>query len=108
MTDHHYETSDFYLASYLHYSGCSLTDHLRVSPRRVVFRFVSDEKLHEVLRVYWRNQPVPVVPLQLFASFRRLKSITRAKPESAEGQEPTASPLLAGDTSDLPYPSLPC
>jgi hypothetical protein len=80
MTPSTYKTTDFFLASYLLDQGAILAGHQRVSPRGVVFRFASDERLHELLRLYWRGVPLPLVPIRIFAAFRRLKSLTRARP----------------------------
>jgi hypothetical protein len=75
-----YETFDIYLASYLLSQRAILEGHERVGPRRTVFRFASDEKLHELLRLYWRRLPIPVIPADLFAALRRLKSLIRRQP----------------------------
>ena len=74
-----YETFDVYLASYLLSQGAILQGHERVGKRRTLFRFASDEKLHELLRLYWRRLPMPVVPADLFAALRRLKSLIRRR-----------------------------
>jgi hypothetical protein len=89
MTHSHYETSNVYLAAFLLCQGAALTGYERVSPRRTVFRFRSDETLHELLRLYWRNDPMPIVPLRLFASLQELKSLIRRRPETT----PTPAPF---------------
>ena len=81
MTLSPYETSDVYLASYLLCMGAALVGTERVGPRRMVFRFASDEYLHSLLRVYWSNDRVPVPPLLLFTALRRLKSRIRRRPQ---------------------------
>jgi len=79
MTSSSYETPDVYLASFLLCQGAALQAVVRVGARRVLFRFTSDEKLHELLRLYWRRFPMPLVVADLFASFRRLKSLSRRR-----------------------------
>ena len=44
MTSSQYETSNVYLASFLLCQGGTLLGYERVSPRRTLFRFRSDEK----------------------------------------------------------------
>lgn len=83
MTSSQYETSNVYLASYLLCRGATLTGYKHVSLRRVQFFFVSDEKLHELLRLYWGNVPFPLTSTSLFDSLRGLKSMVRRKPEKA-------------------------
>ena len=75
-----YETFDIYLASYLLSQRATLQSYERVGTRRTVFRFASDEKLHELLRLYWRRLPMPVIPADLFAALRRIKSLIRRRP----------------------------
>jgi hypothetical protein len=94
MSPSHYETSNVYLASFLLSQGATLTGHERVSPRRTMFRFRSDEALHELLRLYWRSDPLPVVPMRLFGSLQKLKSLIRKRP--------------AAPDSPAPSPQLPC
>jgi hypothetical protein len=79
MTPSPYETFDIYLASYLLSRGAILEGHERVGKRRTVFRFTSDETLHELLRLYWRRLPMPAIPADLFAALRRLKSLIRQR-----------------------------
>lgn len=74
-----YETSDVYLASFLLCQGATLHSYEHASPRRVVFRFATDEHFHALLRLYWSNAPVTIVPLALFTSLRRLKSLSRRR-----------------------------
>ncbi len=77
MNPSHYETSDKYLGSFLLSQGASLVSYSRVSTRRVVFRFVTNERLHELLRVYRTLTPVTFVPLQFVAALRCLKRLAR-------------------------------
>jgi hypothetical protein len=91
MSRSHYETSNVYLAAFLLCQGAVLTGYERVSPRRTLFQFRSDEKLHELLRLYWRNDPQPVVSAQLFASLQRLKSLIRKRPAPPAAPAPSLS-----------------
>jgi hypothetical protein len=97
MSPSQYETSNIYLASFLLCQGATLLCFERVSARRVQFRFASDEKLHELLRVSWNSVPVTLVPAHLFAALRRLKKIVRrrpakATPAAAPGSSPSSIP----------------
>lgn len=74
MNPHPYRTPDVYLASFLLNQGAVLTDRVRVGHRRVLFQFVADEKLHHLVRVYWKRFPVQLVPAELFAALQRLKA----------------------------------
>ena len=77
MNPSRYETSDKYLGSFLLSSGATLTGYARVSKRRVMFRFVANERLHELLRLYRNLTPVTLVPLQFVAALRCLKRLAR-------------------------------
>ena len=97
MNSSHYETSNVYLASFLRCQGMKLDGFERVSPRRVQFRFVAHEKIHELLRLYWGNVPLPLVPAALFASLRDLKSLIRRRPGKvvpADPSPPSPGPLV--------------
>jgi hypothetical protein len=80
MSPSRYETSNVYLASFLLCLRASFVGFQRVSKRRFLFFFQADEKLHELLRQYWRNVEIMVVPARLFAALQRLKSLTRGSP----------------------------
>jgi hypothetical protein len=102
MTASHYETSNVYLASFLLCQGATLAEYEHVTHRRVMFRFEANEKLHELLRIYWSHTQDPVVPASLFDSLQRLKSLVRRKPGTARGVSnahtgPTSPPLQAAD-----------
>lgn len=79
MSSATYTTSDLHVAAFLVNQGASFLGCERVRPKRVEFHFEADERLHELLRVYWRATPVPIVPAKLLAALHRLKclSITR-------------------------------
>ena len=83
-----YETSDVYLAAFLLCMGAKFLGFSRPSKRRVLFQFRSDEQLHELLRLYWKNGEVSLIPARLFGSLRRLKGIVR---EAAAVTSPDAS-----------------
>lgn len=72
-----YETSNHYLASFLLSQGVKLCAISRVGRRRTIFRFEATEKLHELLRQYWRQQEMLLIPLRLFTAHQRIKSIIR-------------------------------
>lgn len=74
MTDPLYATNDPYLASFLLNQGSVLAGYTRLGPKRVEFRFVADQKLHGLLRLYWSGTRIPLVPARLFAALRTLKS----------------------------------
>jgi hypothetical protein len=101
MTASLYETSDVYLASFLLCQGATLQSYEHASPRRVVFRFVTDEQFHAMLRLYWSNAPATVVPSALFTALRRLKSLIRRQPGVQRPLDVTASTGIDanGDTS---------
>lgn len=103
-----YETSNIYLASFLRTQGATLLGFERVGKRRIVFRFAADEKLHDLVRWYWSATPAPVVPLALFGSLRRLKSLVRRRPESTAARAipvPPASDLPVTHQEAEPSPS---
>jgi hypothetical protein len=79
MTDPTYTTTDFHLAAFLLNEGAAFLGCTRLKPKKVEFRFAADEALHMLLRLYWRGQPLPIVPAKLLAAHHKLKclSITR-------------------------------
>lgn len=95
MTTSLYVTSDPYLGSFLLSQDAKLVSYEHVGPRRVVFRFLADLRMHGLLRVYWGNTPVPIVPAQLFASLREIKHHVRRRPGDLPprwGQFPISKP----------------
>jgi Domain of unknown function (DUF5659) len=92
MTISQYETSNVYLAAFLLCQGATLLGFERVSPRRNLFRFASDEALHNLLRLYWQNVPFTIVPTKLFDSLKELKSRTRLRPTATSGQSTPPQP----------------
>jgi hypothetical protein len=98
----HYQTSDYYLASFLICCGAALVSFTRVSRRRFVFCFVTDVRLHQLLRLWWSDTPVPLVPSGIFASLRGLKSMVRGRPLyiPRECPPPPASPASPADHAE--------
>ena len=74
MSAPHYKTNDPYLASYVLSEGALLTGCRRLGPKKVEFRFAADERLHDLLRLYWSGVATPLAPVRLFAALRQLKS----------------------------------
>lgn len=73
MTPPEYITTDFFLASFLAHRGATLIDLKRHGPKKVEFRFVADEQLHHLLRIFWSCELTPVIPWELFLTYHRLK-----------------------------------
>ena len=61
---------DINLSAFLQYQG--ITPQLQKEGSRVVFFFPSDNKTHELMRVYNQNPTVPV--LDFIGHLRRLRS----------------------------------
>jgi len=80
MTHSQYETSNPYLATFLLCCEARLVSFTRVSPRRFLFRFVADVRLHQLLRLWWSNTAVPLVPTRIFATLQRLRKLVRGSP----------------------------
>ena len=76
MDPPHYTTTDRYLSSFILYHRAALISCTRLGPKKVEYRFRSDRRLHELLRLYWSGLPTPVVPRRLFAALQRLKSLS--------------------------------
>jgi hypothetical protein len=68
-----YRTTDVHLSSFLLSQGAALAGCKRVGPKTVEFLFVADRRLHDLLRLYWSDQPTPLVPARLMAALRMLK-----------------------------------
>jgi hypothetical protein len=76
MTLPFYKTTDTYLASFLLSQDFFPVNWERLTPKKVLFRFEADERLHDLLRLYWSGQPILIAPVGLFAALRKLKSRT--------------------------------
>lgn len=81
LSDPLYVTTDWYLASFVLSQGVPLVGYRRIAPKRVVFSFPADPRLHGLLRLYWSVEPVLVVPVFLFEAHRRLKSHDPMSPD---------------------------
>lgn len=79
MSASQYKTTDTALSSFLLSQGAVLAGCQRVTRKKVEFRFVADRRLHGLLRLYWSNEPVLLVPARLMKAHRHLKrrSLTR-------------------------------
>ncbi len=75
-----YKTTDQYLASFLLNEDANFVGGTRLGPKTVEFRFVADRTLHALLRAYWSNQLVSLVPSRLFAAYRFLKRRSPLRP----------------------------
>lgn len=89
MTEPHHITTDWYLASFILSQGIPLLRWRRIGPKKVEFRFPAGQQLHDALRLYWAGVPMFVVPAELFAAHRRLK---------------TRDPLAHPPTNARPFP----
>ena len=74
LIDAQYATTDWYLASFILNQGIPLAGWRRIGPKKVEFRFPAGRRLHHVLRLYWACVPTILVPVELFAAHRRLKT----------------------------------
>lgn len=75
----HLELSDLYAASFLISQGAQLEGTERSLDGRVHFHLRRMEGMDELLQTYWQNTPVPVVPAQLYASLKYLKSLLHSR-----------------------------
>ncbi len=79
MTVPLYATTDSYLAAFLAANG-AVFDHLhRLSPKKVAYHFISDPRVHGLLRLYWSGADVPMVPARFAEAHRRLKCLSIAR-----------------------------
>lgn len=100
MSHNLYETSNPYLATFLLCCEASLVSFTRVSPRRFRFRFKSDVRLHQLLRLYWSNTAVPLVPKKIFTSLHELRSLVRGSPLYVTRDCAPPTPPSPASTSD--------
>ena len=70
-----FESSDIYLSAYLVSQGAKLEGVERDKDNRMVFLIGREDNLDSLLRDYWSNEPVTVIPSQLFAGLKFLKSL---------------------------------
>lgn len=69
-----HRTTDPYLASFLWGQRAALVGCRRLGPKKVEYHFIAGRRLHNLLRLYWSNEPVFLVPSRLFALLQTLKS----------------------------------
>jgi hypothetical protein len=101
MAHSEYETSNPYLATFLLCCGATLVCFTRASRRRFLFRFVADARLHQLLRLWWSNTAVPLVPSRVFASLQRLRSLVRGSPLHVTREvAPSTSPSPVSPAGD--------
>jgi hypothetical protein len=74
-----YQTSDIYTCAYLLAQGIALRGCERQPDGRLVFHFDKTADIDGLLRRYWSNEPIPIVPAQLFSALRHLKSLLHAR-----------------------------
>jgi hypothetical protein len=76
MTAVLHTVTDPLLAGYLDANGVVLDHCQRLGPKKVAYRFITGERLHGLLRLYWSGQPVPMVPGKFAESLRKLKRMS--------------------------------
>lgn len=79
MTPPLYRTNDIYLASFLVSRGIDLEGCTRLRPKKTEYLFVADERLHELLQLYWGETLLPAVPKQLLKTLHQLRCLTIAQ-----------------------------
>ncbi len=79
MSAPHYTTNDPYLASFLLSERAVLAGFRRIAPKTVEFRFLADRRLHELIRLYWSDEPAFVVPRKHFDALRWFKKRSLAQ-----------------------------
>lgn len=94
-----YRTTDLYLACFLLHANAVLAGRRRLRPKKSEFSFVADERLHELLRLYWRETPAAVVPARFLRTLTFLKR--RALQEPLPKRQPVLSPSLIPSTPAL-------
>lgn len=70
-----FESSDIYLSAYLLSQGATLEGVRRGADNKVTFLLQRESAFSDLLTAYWSNEPVSVVPAQLYASLKFLKSL---------------------------------
>jgi len=66
--------NDPYLASFVLSQGASFVGCTRLGPKKMEFRFVSDERFHAMLRFYGSGEAMLLVPSKLHDALKTLKS----------------------------------
>ncbi|MGL4554077.1 MAG: hypothetical protein ACRC33_23185 [Gemmataceae bacterium] len=85
-----YRTRDIYLASFLIAEDAEVLYIKRLGPKTVEVCFASGWRLHELLRFYWSNRPLSVIPLKLFDALKVVKS--RSRDRRPAGRHPEGKP----------------
>ncbi|MAE68454.1 hypothetical protein CL635_01425 [bacterium] len=75
----HLDITDIYASAYLLSQGVELDGTERTPDGRVHFHLRRIEGMDELMQVYWSNKPTPVVPAQLYASLKFLKSVIHSE-----------------------------
>jgi hypothetical protein len=75
-----YETEDIHVCAFLLCQGASLDGLERERSGRVRFHIKRTENIDELLRIYWSNDAIAIVPSRLFASLKHLKSLVHSQP----------------------------
>lgn len=75
-----YRTTDIYLACFLLHCEAVLVGCRRLRPKKSEFQFAADQRLHQLLRLYWSGLPTPVVPSRLLGTLKYLKRRALAEP----------------------------
>lgn len=88
-----YRTRDIYLASFLIAEEARVFSITRLGPKTVEVCFAADWRLHELLRFYWSERPLTVIPLRLFDALKSVKSRSRVRgPNGPAPDEPPEGP----------------
>lgn len=94
-----YRTTDIYLACFLLHADAVLAGCRRLRPKKSEFSFIADERLHQLLRLYWREVPAPVVPARFLRTLTFLKR--RALQEPLPKRQPLSPYRLIPSTPTL-------
>lgn len=74
------DLSDVYATAWLVSQGTQLVGTERAPDGRMHFLLRRMEGVDELLKAYWQNTPIPVVPAQLYGSLKYLKSLLHSRP----------------------------
>lgn len=79
-THESYSTSDLPQATFLYATGIPLVGIETVDDRRKAFTFERTEGLEELLMEFASGREIPMVPSQLLAAHKHLKSLLLSRP----------------------------
>ena len=68
----YYETSDMGVAVVLEIKGYKIADVDKSNPKRVVFKFQEDDKLHKIVADYW-NKNLKIDALTMQTAIKNIK-----------------------------------